>query len=206
MSAERTLSANMIALMNKGVLKPAIFIYADFPSNPRRIWTGRYDYTDGDGHVWKGIGAIISAQSVAESMDSGATGISVQLNGLDPTIYDQIVNDDYQDHEVDIWLALWDPATGLIEMPSSPTWKGVLDSDSSDMSPGTIQLTVACETRMADILRKRSWKYTDADQQTLHPTAGDTGMSKITQIIGMNIPWGKAGSPTLTANTGLGAA
>jgi len=145
---------------------------------------------------------VVGIQNLTESLDSGSTGIQVKVNGLDPTIRAQIVSDAYQDHTVEITLAFWNSETKTIEMPPEPTWKGTLDSDASDMGPDTISLTINCESRMADILRKRSWKYTDADQQVLHPGLGDTALSKITQIIDMNIPWGKAGSPVLAGTPG----
>lgn len=189
--SERLLSAGIIALIQAGTVEPAAFLYADFPSGAKRVWTGIGNYTDGEANVWEGIGGVVEIRSIQETIDIAASGLSVTLDGLDDTVVQKILGDNYQGRAAEFKLGFWDRNTNEVIFTDEPVWKGTLDMDESEIAAKGVKLTIICEHRMADVLRKREARYTNEDQQRLHPTAGDTAFTRIEQIQDVTIPWGR---------------
>jgi hypothetical protein len=118
MSSERDLDAGLIALLEADVVRPVIFIYADFPSGVRRVWTGIGTVTF-QGESWTGVGGVISLESIPESVDSGSQGITLTLNGLDQTVIDAMTDDEYQGRDVVMYLSFWDATRTTIWEPDA---------------------------------------------------------------------------------------
>lgn len=190
MSTERLLSVELISLVQQNVVRPVLFVFADFPSGARRLWTGISDIS-WDGHTWEGVGGAIGFETVSETMDTAAKGVSAKLNGLDSTLVSAIINDQYQGRDAIIYLAFWnDDETELEAMPE-PLWRGTLDTDEIEDDGAKSTLTIKAEHRLVDILRKREFRYTDRDQQLLYPSGGDTGLNKVEAIQDLQVPWGR---------------
>lgn len=189
--AERNLSPEVIALIQAGVIEPAVFFYADFPSGVRRLWTGAGNYTDDESNVWQGIGGIINIEGVDESIDTAARGIKISISGLDTALVTSVLEEAYQGRRAEMRLGFWNRALNTVVFTDEPVWKGTLDTDESTITGKSTQLTMFCEHRMVDILRKRELRYTDRDQQFLNPGEGDTGLSHIEAIMDKTIAWGR---------------
>lgn len=187
----RNLSPEVIALIIQKKIIPVVFIRAEFPSGTKRIWTGRGTYTDSEGATWVGAGSVLGIEGISESVDTGAQGLRVQLDGLDPDLIQQLTDEDYQGGEVQIDVAYVDPTTYTIVVPPEPTWLGVLDTDEYERGSRSSSLVMMCENEIVDILRKREYRYSDRDQSLLFPNLVDTGLSRMAQIQDLKIPWGK---------------
>jgi hypothetical protein len=189
-SAERILSAELIARIQAKVVKPVILVFADFPSGAKRVWTGIGNIEWG-GHTWEGVGGAIGFEAVSETTDTSAKGITARINGLDADFAAALVNDAYQGREATIWLGFWDEAETDLEVMSGPLWSGMMDTDQVEDAGDTASLAIQAEHRLVDILRKREFRYTHRDQQLLYPGQGDTGLNKIEKIQDVTIPWGR---------------
>jgi hypothetical protein len=194
MSAERSLSAGVIALIQAKEIRPVLFIRAEFPSGTKRYWTGEGDI-DYDiiisPETWEGVGDVIGFESFDEDIDTAAKGLAARINGLSTEFADDLLNSDYQGGEVVIYLGFWNPEETGIAALDDPLWRGTLDSDESTVDGEKSSIVIRGEHRLRDILRKREFRYTDQDQQLLYPGEGDTGMNKIEQIQDTSIPWGR---------------
>lgn len=189
-SAERILSAELIARIQAKVVKPVILMFADFPSGAKRVWTGVGPIEWG-GHTWEGVGGAIGFEAVSETTDTSAKGITARINGLSADFAAAIVNDAYQGREATLWLGFWDDAETDLEVMEGPLWSGMMDTDQLEDSGNTASLAIQAEHRLVDILRKREFRYTHRDQQLLYPGQGDTGLNKIEKIQDVTIPWGR---------------
>ncbi len=195
--SERHLTPEIIDLIARGVVHPALFVFADFPSGAKRVWTGIgdqelvSDLVIANG-VYEGIGSAISFETVTETTDTAAKSISVMVSGLDPDFAAKLISDDYQGREAVIYMGFWNPDTGLLAEMPEPMWRGKLDYDEFNDSRNKADLKITCSHRLADILRKREYRYTDRDQQRLYPGMGDTGLSHMNQIQDIVITWGRA--------------
>lgn len=191
--AERNLSPEVIALISAGKVEPEVFMVADFPSGTRRFWTGLGTYTEPttEATQWEGIGGVVEIETIEETVDTAMPGLKVSLNGLDSDIVNSILSEAYQGQRAEITLGFWDRTLGEVIFLDEPAWKGTLDTDESNISGKKTDLTIFCEHRMVDILRKREYRYTAQDQKTLYPDIEDTGFQYMEAIQDVTVPWGR---------------
>ncbi len=195
--AQRALSPEFLALIAAGKMRPAVFLLADFPSGVRRLWTGQGNYVEDDSSlsesevIWEGIGGVVTIDQVQESVDVGVPGLKVTLDGLDSSIVNSLLTEDYQGRRAEMRLGFWDSSIERVVFADEPVWRGTLDTDDSEIAQKGTRLTVMCEHRMADILRKREYRYTNQDQQLIYPEANDTGLAHMEEIQDLSLPWGR---------------
>ena len=190
--SERFLTPELVDLIMADVVRPALFIFADFPSGAQRFWTGSEDI-EWDGFTWKAVGGAISFDAVAETVDTAAKGLAARLSGLDTALTHKIISDAYQGNIAIVYVAFWDwNGTHELVFAPEPLWRGQLDTDHSEVNGETTELIVNSEHRLIDILRKREYRYSDRDQALLFPDMLDTGLNKLPSVIDASIPWGKA--------------
>lgn len=195
MSSVRNLSPEIVALIIQKVVRPAVFLYADFPTGAVRVWTGPYDYQEDSETLWQGVGGIISLDSFSETTDSGSQGIRVRVDGLNEEMLTKLRETSYQGREAYALLAFLNVETQELVFCDEPLWKGTIDKDESSRGKDEIVLAIYFEHRLADVLRKREWRYTDRDQQELYPPETgeepDTFLDKMELIQDLSVPWGR---------------
>ena len=190
--SERALSAELISRIQAGVVRPCLFIYADFPSGAKRYWTG-VDAIDWDGETWEGGGAAIGFETFSETVDTSARGMKARVKGVDLDFANALVAEAYQGRAIAIWLGFFNEAEDDLEVMEGALWQGSMDTDEIEAGKDTISLVISAEHHLTDLLRKRGYRYTDADQQALYPEAGDTGLNKIPYIQDLAVHFGPTG-------------
>lgn len=187
--SDRVIDADVLAGIQSGTIKPCLFMLADFPSGTKYLWTGKGDI-DWGGFTWVGVGGLISFSTFSETVDTAARGMKAKLNAMDSDLVANVVSEAYQGRQAIVYFGLFDAAGDLVVEPS-PLWKGTLETDDVEDSGRTAELELSAEHRLTDILRKREIRYSDQDQQYLHPGEGDTGLNKMEVIQDVSVPWGK---------------
>lgn len=193
MSSERALTPEVIALIEAEVVRPVLFIFADFPSGAVRIWTGIGPITF-QGNTYTSAGGVISIEPLTETADTAAKGMVVHVNALQLSYVQKLTNDSYQGRKAVIFLAFWNEAEDTLYTSPGPWWEGFMDTDNGSYDGVSANLSISCEHDLVDILRKREWQYTDADQQALfadESSVVDTGLTRIPKIQDLTIPWGR---------------
>ena len=188
--SERDLSSDVLLAIVEGTVKPAVFVFADIPSEPRYLWTGRGDVTWG-GFTWKGVGGLISFSTVSETTDTAVRGIKAKMNALDSDLISDIIGDNYQGRAAVLYIGFYRLSDNVLLVEPQPLWKGILETDEIEDDASQPVLEISAEHRLSDILRKREIRYTDQDQQYLHPGDGDTGLNKVETIQDVSVPWGR---------------
>jgi len=186
----RSLDPIIIQRLLEKVIRPVLFIFADFATNPQRLWTGCGDILF-MGETWKGIGALIGFETIPETVDTSSQGITAKLNGLDTDIIAALIGDDYQGREATIFLGFWDENRDNLEALDDPLWRGILDTDSVKDNGKTSELSITAENELVDQLRRRDFRYNQQSQNLLHPVTTDTGLNKIESIQDVKIAWGR---------------
>ena len=189
MTTERSISPSLKAELKKTKLRPVLLLHTDFPSGEVCIWSGTGELSYGD-KFFLGMGALMSIEAAAETVDTRANGAALNLNGLDATLLAKALQDDYQGSACQAWLALLDDKGAIIGKPVT-IFKGILDSDEITDDGKTATLRITAENRMSDHLRPREYRYTHQDQQTLYPEVNDKGLEFIAALQDTKISWGK---------------
>jgi hypothetical protein len=114
MSSVRELFSGISTAIAQKLIKPALFIQADFPSGTRRVWTGLGDIVFA-GATWNGIGDIKGLDSFVENMDSAANGVMCSFDAIDDAgILSAVLGDDYQGSDATIYLSFYNTSTGYL--------------------------------------------------------------------------------------------
>ena len=171
MSQERDRTQAHRSASQERVIYSSYFIYSETPTGSFRGWSGLTSIP-WDGETWLPMGDLVSISSTSESIDSRANDITVTFTGLKDDFFHPANLGDYKNSPVTIWHNLLNPDTLQVEH-SRIYFKGFISSDSTSETPNSATLKMTLGSKMSDLLRKRPWKYSHQDQQTLYPGQND---------------------------------
>ena len=188
------LTSGQLAALSSNEVRPAIFLYGEFGSGPLRVWSGQGTVTWG-GHSWLGLGGIGDITPIEEGVGVDAKGIVLTLSGFDATLLNKLLsaNEFVLGKPVIVYLGLFDTAFALIDTPYQ-LWAGRLDKPKIHVDGITATIQIACENRLIDMNTPVDRRWTDADQQLVHP--GDRAFEFVNQIQNMTIYWGRTAQKT----------
>jgi hypothetical protein len=190
MSAERILTEDILLRIADGVIRPVVFVFADFPDSPMRVWTGEGPL-EWDGHTWLGIGEVLGIEIANETVDLAARGISITVSGVDSAFVQQLFLTSYQGRSLNIYLGFYDETESNLSVTPGVFWGGYLDTDDIEDNGETATIKISAEHQLVDMLRKREIRMNHQSQITLHPGVTDTGFSRVEQIQDKKLPWGR---------------
>ena len=191
----------------------AVELLFDSP-NELRFWTGVGDL-DFEGDTYTGTGDLMQISELQESSDIAARGATLTLSGIPSNLINLAIDEPYQGRIAKIkfgvfgqgvpdgsFLTINDAGDYLLLNDAGDKLKtdyadtlalfdmfvGRMDqmtiADGGDTS--TISLTV--ESKLIDLERARSRRYTDNNQQSRFP--GDLAFQFVTRLQDENLTWG----------------
>jgi len=185
--SERTIPAAVKTEIAKSEVRLAFAVYMDFPSGAVRLHTGLgHLFYDGEG--WDGVGDGMGFSGFPETTDGQASGVSIEFSGCDLTHISQVIDDPFQGAACEIHLVVFDWEYNVID--GFPVFKGRLDSGTLNADGETGRITFAVENKLIDQVRPIVWRYSSADQATLHPGQTDLGFDFIPAIQDVHLVWG----------------
>jgi len=152
-------------------------------------WTTGYNTVNHLGVDYIPAGHLASISPVKESGGFKSAGMSVGMSGIDPVIVQMMQATNSQDRPAFVYCCATDKSLVYSANKTRLYFAGRVDGIDGTMGQSP-SFTVALRSRLSDWQRVRSIKYTDADQQRLHP--GDRGMEYIPQLSKRVIVWPKA--------------
>lgn len=188
--SERELTEEMKSGIAASVVSPLLLLKADFEEGPVRVWTG-VGSIEWNGETWQGLGSLLSVDPVQEQIDGSAQGLKIVLSGLDSTFFSPVLLGEYQGRRGEIYFGIMDDSGRVVGDPYL-LFAGLLDSDETQDDGSTSTLTLSVENRLADLLRKREYRYTHQDQQALNPGANDDGLKFIPALQNLDLRWGRS--------------
>ena len=188
--SERNLSAATKQATTEDVIAPIFMMSAVFPEGEVFLWTGTGSI-DWNGEAWDGIGDFLTIDIATETMDGSSQGSSVVVGGIDSDLFNSITLGDYQGGRAKLWLGMLDIDDGSVKDTPYLLFSGLLDSDEMEDDGSSVNLKINVEHRMADLLRAREYRYTDQDQQALHPGENDKGLEFMGSMVDVQLKWGK---------------
>lgn len=191
--SQRGLTALMQSELRAAVVRPIIFVEAEFLSGPVRLWSGFGEIT-WDGKTWTGAsdstGRMIAGISAfPETMGLEAQGIVISLSGIPTDLVDMAINETRQGKPVRVWLGFLDANFAVIDAPFR-VFRGRMDVPTVEEGATVATISISCENLLIDGKRPRERRYTDEDQQSRFPGDRFFEYVAITQL--WNGVWGKA--------------
>jgi len=144
--------------------------------NPVYLHTGigRYFF---EGNRYESVGGLGGIDSVEENGELDPTRIKLTLSGLpyDADTSEYLLEDNYQNKEVTIYLALLDDNNQIINNPLVMFVGYTGNVNIKTGATATISIDVIDELTMWN--KKQTWRYNDETQQRLYPA--DTSLQYI---------------------------
>lgn len=177
-----------------GADEQALFlaVKAEFDSGDVRVWTGTDDLSI-DSEVYTGAGELLAISEAQENLDLSSSGISISLTGMDATVLNYALTENYQNRFVTVFLGYvmggTDEVAGVVTV-----FKGRMTALTVADDPDGATIALDAENRLIDLERPSNLRYTKESQNFLH--SGDTGFNRVASLQDKEIVWGKSSSVT----------
>jgi hypothetical protein len=182
----RPATVAMLTELAQPSITPLLFVELDFASGLVRLCTAG-STVPWNGSDWLGVGLLGTVDTIRENTSLEATGLRLALSGLDPAVLAIALQESYQGRPARVWLGLLNASGALV---ADPLLLMSARMDSMEVTTGdTASVTINVESDLAMWARPPSTKFTDADQQRLHP--GDKFFEYVTEASERTIQWGK---------------
>ena len=180
----RGLSAGMLSGIQATDVAPILFFEGQFDGGFVRFWTG-FGTIVWDGKEWIGAGQLIGIGDIEENAELVATGLTVDLAGVDPALVATVIAEARQNMPGRIWVGLM--SGGVIVGSPYLAFYGRLDVPNIQDGAETCTISISYENIIADLLRPNEVRYTDEAQKALYPD--DRGFEFVTVIQDKEIRW-----------------
>jgi hypothetical protein len=137
---------------------------------------------------WLGLGDFGGIGAVEESLTMSGYELNLVLSGLDATMLDEVINQNYQGRGVTIYLGALDLSNGSLLATPNEIWAGAMDVGRVSLGSGddnAIQIT--CESDFARLEDINGRTFTDADLQAEY--TGDTFLQYLPAMEDARIVW-----------------
>ena len=176
-------------------------VKAEFDTDDILVWTGNGDLTV-DSETYTGAGQLLNISGIEEDLELKSSGISISLTGMDSTILNLALTENYQNRPITVFLGFL--MGGSNESAGEMTvFKGRMTSLTITDTPQGATITVNCENRLVDLNRPSNLRYTTESQQFI--SSGDTGFNRVQNLQDKQIAWGQkqdVGSISEETNSG----
>ena len=160
-----------------------------FASGTLRLWTGYTNVTI-DSEEYLASGNIVQVSQVSETADIKATGLNINLTGLDSSILSAGLNDNVQGTNVKLFFGVLTTSSNADAIVDTPylIFEGFVDTMTLDEQGKESTLKFSCEHKLITLEKATDRRYTDADQQELF--SGDKGCAFVTKLQNQSLAWG----------------
>ena len=156
---------------------------------------GTYTWESQD---WLGVGDLGDISAIEEGAEISPYKITLSLSGIDSTISNAALNEDYYMRPVTLYIGALDADDDLLADPTE-VWAGFMDLMTVSLGEqGGDEIALIAESELAKFDRASNLKYTDANQQAVH--SGDLFFGFLKDIEGAKIQWGTAGTSSTAGN------
>ena len=162
-------------------------VKAEFDTDDIRVWTGTDDITV-NSETYTGAGTLLAISGVEEDLELKSSGLSISLSGMDSTVLNYALTENYQNRPITIFLGF--QMGGSNESAGELTlFKGRMTSLQINDTPEGATVTIDCENRLVDLDRPSNLRYTVESQEFLN--SGDTGFNRVQSLADKQIAWGQ---------------
>ena len=187
MATRQGLDASIVTRL--GADEQALFfaVKAEFDTDDILVWSGTDDLIIGS-ETYTGAGTLLAISNTEDNLELKSNGLVVSLSGMDTTVVNYALTENYQNRPITIFLGY--VMGGTNEVAGTLTlFKGRMTSLVINDTPDGSTVTIDAENRLVDLDRPSNLRYTKESQNFLH--SGDTGFNRVTSLQDKQINWGK---------------
>lgn len=198
MTSKRSIAAlNETALLSQ-VVRPILFARLDFAGGVQRFHTdvgtrtATHPIHGAESYIGIGDFGGLSSQ-VVESSTGAPQSLQIALSGVNATLVNDALTDDYHMREIEVMLGLDDTSGTLVTDPEI-LFSGFMDRVDITLDDGVANMVMNCESRAIAFLRSSDVRFTDEDKQI--EVSGDLFGEYIYRMADINLIWGDKGFGT----------
>ena len=215
----RALDARMLQAIGEGVVYPFFTVDLDFASGsvqygsetvesaPLYLWTG-LGSIDIEGTTYAGTGQLLEIDTVEETTEVAARSASISLSGVPSSLLALALQTQYQGRKCIVQFGVYTNGGVLKEdgfyvlkeddghlsleasnKSRSLIFSGYMDQMTIAEGPETSTIALSVESRLIDLERIRTRRYTSEDQKRRFP--GDLGLDFVNSIQDKELFWGR---------------
>jgi hypothetical protein len=181
----RDITTDFETELTSKVLRPALFVKAEFPSGDLNLWTGRGERTIG-ADTYYGSGNVMAIEEVKETQKLQANGLAFTLSGIDSALISAALTEEYQWQPITMNFAVLDEDLQIID--TYQMFSGKMDVIEIEDTGETSNFRLNAESDLIDLTNSRERRYTNEDQQ--NEFAGDLGLEFMPTNADTVITWG----------------
>jgi len=165
-------------------------VKAEFDTDTLYVWSGDYDLSL-DGNTYTGAGTLLSISNIEDTLELKSSGLSVALAGMDATVLDLALTENYQNRFITVYLGYLSGGTDTVA-GTMTLFKGRMQSMTINDDPNGSTISVDAENRLIDLQRPSNLRYTKESQQGI--SSGDTCFDRVQSLQDKEIIWGRSSS------------
>lgn len=187
MSTREGIDTKVLTALGEDKIYPFFAVKGQFDSGTVRLWTGTEDITI-DSETYTGAGSLLSMTGVEENSDLASTNLIVTLSGMDQTVLNLALSENYQNRRIDAFLGFLDGGTNEVKGKMNIFGGRMTQMTISDSAQGS-QVTINSENRLVDLDRPSNLRYNRGSQQFLDST--DTAFRHVQENLEVELIWGR---------------
>ena len=171
-------------------------VKCEFDTETLRLWSGDGDLSVG-GENYLGVGTLLAISPVEDNLELTSTGVSVSLAGMDSTVLNLALTENYQNRLLTIFLGFLLEGSEVV-IGTMTVFKGRIQSMTINDDPNGSTITLDAENRLIDLERPSNLRYTKESQKFID--SSDSCFNRVQSLADKEIIWGSTSS-----NTGSGS-
>tara|TARA_Y100000004_G_scaffold192912_1_gene254316 strand:+ start:669 stop:1313 length:645 start_codon:yes stop_codon:yes gene_type:complete len=161
---------------------------AQFDTETLRVWNGINDTTI-NGQTFTGASGLLTVSDIQDNTEMKSSSLTVSLNGMDATVLNLALTENYQNRLITLFLGYLDGGTDEV-CGTMTIFKGRMTQMSIDDTPEGSRISVNAENRLVDLNRPNMLRYSKESQEFLH--TGDDCFNQVNNIADKEIFWGRS--------------
>jgi hypothetical protein len=210
----RDLQPSFEASLTDTVLRVFYAMEFFFDTQTLRFWSGLGDITL-NGNVYTGSGSMIAISSLEETLDVAARGATLTLSGLPPDLLSLAIQEPYQGRKCNIYFGALAQGSDAQNITTEDgdflttqagqrllatlsaedkdaltlVFSGYMDKMNIEEGPDSSIIAVYAESRLIDLRRPRTTRYTSESQKAKFPL--DLGFDFVEDLQAKKFTWGR---------------
>ena len=188
----RTNIGNILSNLTDSEVSPFYAVELFFDTETVRVWTGYGDIlvSSGGNNTYTGIGEVLSISDVEEGQDISAKGLTLTLSGIPSNLLTHALNTPYQGRLCNVHMGFID-WSAPINKAGMLIFSGYMDTMTIDEGPETSTITTTVESKLIDLERPRTRRYTSENQKQRF--SGDKAFDFVESLQNLRLQWGGGG-------------
>ena len=208
----RDISTSMQDTLALPEIRPFFAVQVILDETTLRLWTGLGDLVYQD-DTYLGTGQFLSVSNIEETADISAVGASLSLSGIPSDLISLALTEPYQGRVCKIFFGvinlnkvylLQEDGSYILAEDAAPIeisetsektdltllFSGYIDNMTIEEGAQQSTITLSLESRMIDLERTRTFRYTDQNQKSRYTS--DRGFEFVEDLQDKRFTWGRS--------------